>query len=472
MIGSNNLEVSIIIVNFNGKHLLEDCLGSLRDIDFPKEKYEIIVVDNNSTDTSLDFITSNFPEIRVVGSEKNLGFAAGCNLGVENAKGEYIVLLNTDTKVDKFWLNELVRSIKSEKNIAAVNSKLLLYYPFFKLLIHSDIFMRSEFSDTVNFQSVGVLVESVMLEDQKLQHLIRYGKGFYEKEHGIIPARWTKGDSVIFIPVDPNKEEIKMTITIRSEKSVSGLETNIEIKLGEKDLVIDKLKSYEVKQYKISLKIDQVKKYFIYAVQNSGIVVFKSGHGRDRGAVVRATSQFYETDNSFYNQKAEIHAFTGASVIIRKEVFEKLGGFDQSYFMYYEDVDLSLRMKRQGWKIMYEPKSVVYHIHSGSSKEWSPFFTYHVEKNHLATLITHFPLKIIANGFFRYFSMWLKSILKMIKWRMSEHWELYDYWREKVEFRTEVLKWIFQRFFHFIIKRYRINTLQKKNMMEVYKDLY
>jgi len=469
---ASKLKASIIIVNYNGKHFLKECLSSVFEIDFPKNQYEVILVDNDSRDNSVEYVSVNFPAVKIIQSNVNLGFAGGCNLGVKNALGKFVVLLNTDTKVEKAWLKELVKSIKSDKNIAAVNSKLLLYYPSFKLLIHSDIFMRSEFSDSVNFQSVGVLVESVMLEDQKLQSLIRYGKGFYEKEKGIIPARWTEGDSVIFIPVDPNKEEVKMTITIRSEKSVSGLETNIAIKLGEKDLVIDKLKSYQVNQYKISLRIDQVKKHLLYAVQNSGVVVFKSGYGRDRGAVVQATDQFYETDNAFYNQRAEIHAFTGASVIIRKEVFENLGGFDRSYFMYYEDVDLSLRMKRQGWNIIYEPKSVVYHIHSGSSKEWSSFFNYHVEKNYLATLIKHFPLNTIAWGFYRYCGMWLKSILKMIKWRMSEHWELYDYWREKVEIRTEILKWIFQRFVQFIIKRYKINIVQKKSMMEVYKDLY
>lgn len=468
----NTPKVSILIVNYNGKLFLKECLSSVFEIDFPKNQYEVILVDNDSKDISVEYVSISFPDVKIIRSNINLGFAEGCNLGVKNALGEFVVLLNTDTKVEKAWLKELVKSIKSDKNIAAVNSKLLLYYPFFKILIHSDIYMRSEFSDTVNFQSVGVLVESVMLEDQKLQSLIRYGEGFYEKEKGIIPARWTKGDSVIFIPIDPNKKEHRMTITIRSEKSASGLETNVEIKFGKKDLVVDKLKSYEVKQYIISLSSDQVKKHLLYAVQNSGIVVFKNGYGRDRGAVTQATNQFYEIDNAFYNQKTEIHAFTGASVIIRKEVFENLGGFDKSYFMYYEDVDLSLRMKRQGWKIIYEPKSVVYHIHSGSSKEWSSFFNYHVEKNYLATLIKHFPLMIVASGFLRYLGMWLKSILKMVKWRLSEHWELYDYWKDKVEFRAEVLKWVFQKFLHFVIERYKINAMQKKNMMKVYKELY
>lgn len=468
----NTILASVVLVNYNGKHFMNECLSSVFKVDFLKDRFEVILVDNDSKDDSVDYVLKNFPEVKIIQSNSNLGFAEGCNLGVKNALGKFVVFLNTDTKVERNWLKALVKSIQSDKEIAAVNSKLLLYHPFFELLIHSDIFMRSDFSDSVNFQSVGILVESVIIDDDNLQPLVRYEKGFYENEHGIIPVRWTKGDASILIPVDTRKNTIGMTVTIRSGKSISGLETQIALKLGEEDLVVDKLKSYEVKQYKISLETKELRKYLLYAVQNSGVVVFKNGYGRDRGAVVRGTTQFYEIDNPFFSQKAEIHAFTGASVIIRKEVFEKLGGFDEKYFMYYEDVDLSLRMQRKGWKIIYEPKSVVYHIHSGSSKEWSRLFTYHVEKNHLATLIKHFPVNTMLTGFTRYIGMLIISILKMIKWRASEHWELYDHWREKVEIRISVLRWIFLHFISFVVKRIQINMNQKKSMEEIMRKLY
>src|SRR3989344_333638 len=465
----SSLNVSVIIVNYNGKHFLNECLDSVFNIDFPKNKYEVIMVDNDSKDNSIEYVEKNFSQVRVVQSGSNLGFAGGCNLGVKNAFGKFVVLLNTDTKVDKLWLKELVRSIKLNNNVAAVNSKVLLYYPFFELTLHSDIFMRSEFSDTVNFQSVGVMVESIIIEDKNLQSLVRYRKGFYEKEKGIIPARWTEGDASILIPVNPYRENVKMTITIRSGKSISDLETQISVKLGERELVSDKLKSYQVKQYDISIPVSELKGHFNYVVQNSGVIVFRNGYGRDRGAVAKATYNFYEVDIPFFNKRVEVHAFSGASVIIRKKVFEDLGGFDEKYFMYYEDVDLSLRMKRQGWKIAYEPKSVIYHIHSGSSGEWSRVFSYNVEKNHLATLIKHFPLNKVIQAFVRYIVMLFVSILKMIKWRLSEHWELYDYWREKVDFRAEVLRWIFQNSLLLLIDRYKITSKQKRKMQEVYK---
>lgn len=465
-------KVSVIIVNYNGKYFLRECLNSVLDVDFPKSQYEVILVDNDSRDGSIEYVTENFPDVKIVHSKTNLGFADGCNLGVKNSSAEFVVFLNTDTRVDKLWLKSLVRRIQSDKNIAAVNSKVFLYHPFIELSIHSDIFMRSEFSESVNFQSVGVLLESVLIKDKQLQSLIRYRKGFYDKEKGIISSRWTKGDATILIPIYPKKRYTYITLTIRSEKSNTNLKTDVSVWLGDKKLISDQLKSYEINQYKIKLKNSELKNKFLYAVQNTGVIVFKSGYGRDRGALVRDHSQFYVIDNLYYKKAAELNAFAGTSVIIRKKVFEDLGGFDGTYFMYYEDVDLSLRMKRKGWKIVYEPKSKVYHIHAGSSGEWSRLFSYNVEKNYLATLIKHFPWNRILNGFMNYIVLWILSILRMIKWRFREHWELYDAWREKVEDRTNVIFWIFQKLPHFFIKRFKIALTQKKTLSEVYRKLY
>ena len=76
-------------------------------------------------------------------------------------------------------------------------------------------------------------------------------------------------------------------------------------------------------------------------------------------------------------------------MILRKEDFEQCGGFDERFFMYYEDTDLSFKMKKSGRKIMYCPTAVVRHVHAGSSGEWSPFFVYYVYKNKLLFIANH-----------------------------------------------------------------------------------
>ena len=99
---------SIVIVNYNGKHLLHDCLSAVLAQSY--DRFEVIVVDNASTDGSPEFIESNFPAVTVVRSRVNAGFAGGNNLGARLARGNLIVLLNNDTIVAEGWLRALVQA--------------------------------------------------------------------------------------------------------------------------------------------------------------------------------------------------------------------------------------------------------------------------------------------------------------------------------------------------------------------------
>lgn len=115
--------ISVVIPNYNGKHLLKDCLESLQKQVY--KKYECIIVDNGSTDGSQEYIQENFPDTIVIRLDKNYGVSYAVNRGIECAKGEYIALLNNDTKVDKEWLYCLYKHILKDKNIFSVGSKML-----------------------------------------------------------------------------------------------------------------------------------------------------------------------------------------------------------------------------------------------------------------------------------------------------------------------------------------------------------
>ena len=89
-------ELSIIIVNYNGKHYLKDCINSII-LHCSSISYEIIIVDNNSSDGSIEYLQSNFPQVRLLTKTENLGFGKANNIGVKNSIGENILLLNNDT---------------------------------------------------------------------------------------------------------------------------------------------------------------------------------------------------------------------------------------------------------------------------------------------------------------------------------------------------------------------------------------
>jgi len=107
--------VTVIVLNYNGLRYLQDCCASLLALDYPREQLDLLVVDNGSTDGSVEFMAAHFPTIRVHPLEENLGFAAGNNAGAAVARGEYLAFLNNDTRVERSWLKELVRSLREDE---------------------------------------------------------------------------------------------------------------------------------------------------------------------------------------------------------------------------------------------------------------------------------------------------------------------------------------------------------------------
>ena len=120
--------VSIIIVNFNGKELLKRCLTSLLTTSYPN--FEIIVVDNASTDRSVELIKKLFgscPYIKIVENHENSGHSEGCNIGARVAKGKYLVFLDSDTELKaEDWLLALVKVMESDESIGLAQAKVVL----------------------------------------------------------------------------------------------------------------------------------------------------------------------------------------------------------------------------------------------------------------------------------------------------------------------------------------------------------
>ena len=117
--------VSIVIPVYNAGNVIEDCLNSVLALDY--KNFEVIIVDDCSTDKSVDFIRNNFPRIKVLTTPRNSGFAASINLGIKNSQGIIVVLLNMDTIVDKGWLRPLVNLLVNDKSIGLVGSKIFSY---------------------------------------------------------------------------------------------------------------------------------------------------------------------------------------------------------------------------------------------------------------------------------------------------------------------------------------------------------
>jgi len=116
---------SIIIPHWNGRHHLDDCLNALRHQTFTD--FEVILVDNGSTDGSQAYVREHFPEVRLVELGENRGFTGACNAGYAVAQGEIICLLNNDTEADAGWLAAVMDAFRRRPQVGIVASKMLLF---------------------------------------------------------------------------------------------------------------------------------------------------------------------------------------------------------------------------------------------------------------------------------------------------------------------------------------------------------
>lgn len=368
-------DVSIIIVNYNGKRYIDTLFDGLMNLDHRNFEYEIVFVDNASTDDSVEYLKQKYEKkaknLKIVSSKENLGFAGGNNLGVANATGKYIVLLNNDTKPETAWLETLYHYVDSRPDVVIANSKLVFFYDFIRIRFYTQDKILIKREIRINGQPYQIdskFCKNALCEPD---HLVCFG-------HTEICLPLQEGEKAHLFEFEP----IQCTDTDRLILD----ETSLPMKNGE--LTMLKISPEDIREKRITL------------IQNAGSGINEKLDGYDIG--------FCQEDNDQFNHEYEISSGCGAAILFRKTDFVKCGGFDERFFMYYEDTDLSYRMKKDGGKIMYCPQSVVRHIHAGSSGEWSPFFIYHVSKNKLLFVAKNHGRK----NFLKFFARQLLSAIK------------------------------------------------------------
>ena len=249
---NENPLVSIIIVNWNGIQWLKSCLKSLENQTY--KNYEIIFIDNNSEDSSLQYVFSCCPSAKIIKNNKNDGFALGNNIGLNYISGEFVLLLNNDTDAHSTMVEELVQPLLDNSNIGTVQAKL------------------------------------VLMDDEN---------------------------------------------------------------------IIDSCGSY------LTLTT------FLYHV----------GYGK-------------RADLNIYNKSRPVFSNKGACMMIRREIINSIGLFDEQYWCYYEETDFCHRVWLAGWECWYWPKAICKHGLGGTSKKiMGEFIIYHNFKNKLNSHLKNFEIK-------------------------------------------------------------------------------
>jgi GT2 family glycosyltransferase len=255
--------VSIVIPNWNGKKFLSPCLDSLLGQTY--RNFEIIVVDNGSKDGSIDLLKERYPQVKLLALQHNTGFSFAVNRGIEASSGEYIGLINNDTKVHEQWLDAMVSALKNHNEIGSAACKML------------------SLDDPTIFDGAGDGLR-----------------------RGMLPAR---------------------------------------IGHGEKDI------------------------------------------------------------GQFNNQRYVLGACGGAA-LYRKSMLDEIGLFDEDFFAYLEDVDLGLRAQSAGFKCLYIPEAIIYHLGCGTTGSgYSKLVVRLSCRNNINMMIKNIPVRLLF-AFLPYIVFW------------------------------------------------------------------
>lgn len=238
---ANNMKLSIIIVSWNVREDLARCIQSIRE-NSPCEEFEVIVVDNASSDGTVDSIKQDFPDVTIIANKENRGFAAANNQGIKKARGQYLFFLNPDTIVHPLSLDVLMNFMDGNSNAGACGPKLL----------NEDGMTQPSTRRFPTFR--GALY----------RHTVFRFLGIFRSEY----KKWL-------------------------------------------------MKDFD------------------------------------------------------YDREMDVDEVGGAALMVRRSVIDRIGGMDESFFMYYEEVDLCYGIKQSGWRTVFIPEAVITHLGGRSANQIS-----------------------------------------------------------------------------------------------------
>jgi GT2 family glycosyltransferase len=381
---------TVVIVNYNGAHLLPDCLDALDAQRTGAPEFETVVVDNASVDDSVELLEAKYPWVRIVVSATNLGFAGGNNLALRQVTTPFAVLLNNDATPEPGWLANLLAPFAADdaEHLGMVTGKIVFRPRFVRVAFGTSGF-RPGVHDAreLGVRVYAVIVRSTEMSADVTAKVLWESAAYGLERIGDLTYRWTRPTGEVLVPMPLEltasgqlREPVAVTLRVAAERTK-------ELSIGSDRFDVGTQPSEVELRLPTGTPTSDV-------INNVGGVVLRDGYGADRG--------FQQLDHGQFDQPEEVFTACGNGLAIRSEIGAHVGWFDDDFFMYYEDVDLSWRVRALGWSIRYQPDAVLRHIHAASSTEWSPRWVFHVDRNRLLTLTKNASVRLAASAVLRY----------------------------------------------------------------------
>jgi hypothetical protein len=375
--------VRVVVLNYDGGDLTLACLDSLLATDWPRDRLDIVMVDNGSLDDVVERIAGDqrYADVRVLEPLANLGFAGGCNLGI-GVPGDhrYVALVNNDATVAPDWLQVMVAAAEADERVGAVSAKMLFADRF-----HEIAFDVPDASNILRGEHrlLGVRVSGVRLDGERIDDRLAFDERFYGAEPPQVAdgeefARWSSAACALRIAardgVAPRTVSVRLSCLVPRGFTLRSSVGEVSGTVGP-----------DPEWFDIAIDPEPVD-----IVNNVGSNLFSGGFAGDRG--------FEEVDTGQYDEPAEVFAWCGGAVLLKRSYLDDVGTFDERFFIYYEDTDLSWRGRLRGWRYVFEPRALVRHHHAQSSGVGSATFRFHTERNRLLMLAKNAPAPLAARA--------------------------------------------------------------------------
>ncbi|MGD9702375.1 MAG: glycosyltransferase [Acidimicrobiia bacterium] len=395
--------VRVVVLNFDGGAMTLDCLDALARTDWPADRLEIVLVDNGSVDGVLDEVRRRHPQVRVLEPLSNLGFAGGCNLGIRAVGAwDYVALVNNDAVVEPGWLAPLVDALEADPALGAAAAKILFAERY--VGVELDVPDAGPIAGG-DGRRLGVKVTAVRIDGERDDARVTTDEGFHAPDppaSGEEMARWSGRHGALRIEVADGRTRrtLALQLVAPDRRRVLITAGGDPARRDPADgLVLCDVDAGPAPMW-VDVPLDQEP---FDVVNNVGSCLFAGGYGGDRG--------FLEPDHGQYDEAADVFAWCGGGVLLRRAYLDDVGLFDERLFLYYEDSDLSWRGQLRGWRYLYVPTSVIRHRHAASSGgPASPVFQFHVQRNRLLMLAKNAPARVAT----RAMVVWLRESFAIV----------------------------------------------------------
>lgn len=359
--------VSIVVLDCNGSHFWDQLLSALAEQSFTN--FELIVVENGEPLKLPKRLA--FFNISTIRCEENLGFAGGVNRVPLFDLGEFIVLLNNDAIPERDWLEGLVCAAQSDARLGAICSKILFYDRFARVSIEASPFSPREVEGSDDERELGVRVRIPSNAVTPFTCLGTHGLEVEDSGTWV----WTKERASMLMPVSGGK----LRVSIQSHSSQGGAIATFGVE-G------DGARTVRLSGGEQELDFEIGPGGVLDVVNNAGSTLKSDWRVAERG--------LFEEDTASFSSRFEPELCCACSMLIRREAIDG-EVFDPEFFAYFEDSDLSLRLKKAGWRLLYEPESVVRHYGSATAGVQSAFQVFHATRNRFWFIANHAPWRVV-----------------------------------------------------------------------------